>query len=150
VARLAATGTRVIGVDLHGTEVVADLGTPEGRADAVTGVTAAGGGRLSGLVTCAGLAGDPDATALLDETLQGRTTAVYELCSGSRVAGSGRSNGRSSARRAVGAPALSRSRMVPTKSVYASTEAKSRLPRRTKAWARVDLRMWWAFSATPF
>jgi len=60
VARLAATGTRVIGVDLHGTEVVADLGTPEGRADAVTGVTAAGGGRLSGLVTCAGLAGDPD------------------------------------------------------------------------------------------
>ncbi len=40
--------------------MVADLSSPEGRAVAVAGVTEASGGALSGLVTCAGLAGDPD------------------------------------------------------------------------------------------
>jgi len=55
--RLAAGGATVIGIDLGGTEVTADLGTPEGRADAVGRVTDIAGGSLDGLVTCAGLAG---------------------------------------------------------------------------------------------
>ena len=54
--RLTVAGHQVIGVDRHRAPVLADLGTPEGRADAVAGVTERCGGVLDGLVTCAGLA----------------------------------------------------------------------------------------------
>jgi NAD(P)-dependent dehydrogenase (short-subunit alcohol dehydrogenase family) len=54
-ARLEVAGERVIGVDVRDAEVVADLGTPDGRAAAVAGVRAASDGRLDGLVACAGL-----------------------------------------------------------------------------------------------
>jgi NAD(P)-dependent dehydrogenase (short-subunit alcohol dehydrogenase family) len=54
-ARLEAAGERVIGVDVRDAEVVADLGMPAGRATAVDEIRAAGGGRLDGLVACAGL-----------------------------------------------------------------------------------------------
>jgi NAD(P)-dependent dehydrogenase (short-subunit alcohol dehydrogenase family) len=57
--RLAAGGTGVIGVDLHDADVVADLGTPDGRRAAVEGVAALAGDGLDVLVTCAGLAGAP-------------------------------------------------------------------------------------------
>ncbi|MFN8035483.1 MAG: SDR family oxidoreductase [Acidimicrobiia bacterium] len=53
--RLEADGHRVIGVDLHDVEVVADLSTPAGRAAMVDGVTAACAGRLDGLVAAAGV-----------------------------------------------------------------------------------------------
>jgi NAD(P)-dependent dehydrogenase (short-subunit alcohol dehydrogenase family) len=56
-AVLEADGQRVIGVDLHDAEVIADLGTPGGRAGAVTGVTELCGGALDGLVTWAGIPG---------------------------------------------------------------------------------------------
>jgi NAD(P)-dependent dehydrogenase (short-subunit alcohol dehydrogenase family) len=46
-------------VDLHRTEVVADLETAEGRALAIDAITSLSGGRLAGLVTCAGHAGAP-------------------------------------------------------------------------------------------
>jgi len=55
--RLAGGGATVIGIDLGGTDVTADLGTPEGRADAVGRVADISGGTLDGVVTCAGLAG---------------------------------------------------------------------------------------------
>jgi NAD(P)-dependent dehydrogenase (short-subunit alcohol dehydrogenase family) len=45
-ARLVAGGSRVIGVDLHDSEVDCDLGTPEGRRTAIDRI-----------VTCAGLTG---------------------------------------------------------------------------------------------
>jgi NAD(P)-dependent dehydrogenase (short-subunit alcohol dehydrogenase family) len=48
-------GDRVVGVDLEGVEVSADLGTPEGRAAAVAAVLEQSGGVVDGLVTCAGL-----------------------------------------------------------------------------------------------
>ena len=54
-ALLREQGDRVIGVDLHDAEVCADLSTPSGRAAAIADVTALSGGRLDGLVTCAGL-----------------------------------------------------------------------------------------------
>lgn len=57
--RLAADGHRVIGVDLHDADVIADLGTPEGRLLAVTEVTRRADGSLQGVVTCAGQAGLP-------------------------------------------------------------------------------------------
>jgi NAD(P)-dependent dehydrogenase (short-subunit alcohol dehydrogenase family) len=59
-ARLEADGQRVIGVDLRDAEVVADLGTPEGRSAAIDAVEHEAGGTLDGLVTWAGLAGLTD------------------------------------------------------------------------------------------
>ena len=64
-ARLRADGHTVIGVDLKGAEVEADLGTPEGRATAIAEVTDRSGGVLQGLVPCAGVAGMPDRAASL-------------------------------------------------------------------------------------
>ena len=58
--RLVADGHRVIGVDRVDADVVADLSTADGRADAIAGVADACGGELAGLVTCAGLAGLPN------------------------------------------------------------------------------------------
>ena len=53
--RLEQDGDRVIGVDLRDTEVVADLATPAGRADALNRILQACDGRLDRLVLCAGL-----------------------------------------------------------------------------------------------
>jgi NAD(P)-dependent dehydrogenase (short-subunit alcohol dehydrogenase family) len=57
--RLADGGATVIGVDLHDADITADLGTPQGRRTAIEAVTGNCGGRLDGLVTCAGVAGAP-------------------------------------------------------------------------------------------
>lgn len=60
VARLVAAGDRVIGIDIRDADIVADLGTPEGRAAAIAGVEERSGGRIDGLVTWAGLPGLTD------------------------------------------------------------------------------------------
>lgn len=52
---LRSRGDEVIGVDLVEAEVVADLGTGEGRGRAVEEVLARSGGILDGVVACAGL-----------------------------------------------------------------------------------------------
>jgi NAD(P)-dependent dehydrogenase (short-subunit alcohol dehydrogenase family) len=54
-ALLERGGARVIGCDVRGAEVLADLSTPDGRAGAIAALRAAAGGRLDGLVLCAGL-----------------------------------------------------------------------------------------------
>ena len=59
-ARLRTDGHRVIGIDLRDADVVADLGTSEGRAAAVRQIGELSGGALDGLVTWAGLAGLTD------------------------------------------------------------------------------------------
>jgi 3alpha-hydroxysteroid 3-dehydrogenase len=53
--QLRADGHRVIGVDLHDADVIADLSTPSGRASAVEGVLEASSGRLDGLAALAGV-----------------------------------------------------------------------------------------------
>lgn len=53
--RLSAAGYEVIGVDLREAEVVADLGTPEGRRIAIHQVLSRCEGKLDGVVACAGL-----------------------------------------------------------------------------------------------
>jgi NAD(P)-dependent dehydrogenase (short-subunit alcohol dehydrogenase family) len=58
--RLEADDQRVIGVDVRDAEVIADLGTAEGRAAAIAGVTEAAGASIDGLVTWAGLPGLTD------------------------------------------------------------------------------------------
>ncbi len=54
--RLEDHGARVVGVDLHDAEVLADLGTIDGRALAVAGVAAATDGVLDAVISCAGIA----------------------------------------------------------------------------------------------
>ena len=54
-AVLEAEGHRVIGVDLHDADVVADLSTEAGRTAAIEGVLAACGGTLDGIAPCAGV-----------------------------------------------------------------------------------------------
>lgn len=54
--RLTGAGHGVIGIDQHDAEVVADLGTPEGRNHAIQSSLDASGGKLEGVVSCAGLA----------------------------------------------------------------------------------------------
>lgn len=54
---LTAAGHIVFGIDVREADVIADLGTPDGRASAIDGVLAACDGALDGLVTCAGIAG---------------------------------------------------------------------------------------------
>lgn len=56
-SHLESDGQRVIGVDLRDADVVADLGTSDGRRAAIDAVTARAGGAIDGLVTWAGLAG---------------------------------------------------------------------------------------------
>lgn len=53
--RLETAGDRVIGVDLRGAEIEADLGNESGRRRAVEAVLAACDPRLDGLVVCAGI-----------------------------------------------------------------------------------------------
>ena len=53
---LRERGNRVIGVDIHDAEVVADLSTAEGRTDLVTQVTELSGGSIDAIIANAGLA----------------------------------------------------------------------------------------------
>lgn len=52
---LRAAGHQVIGIDVRNAELIADLSTAAGRAQAVAGVLERCGGVLDGLVLCAGL-----------------------------------------------------------------------------------------------
>lgn len=53
---LLSRGDHVIGVDVHDADVVADLGSAEGRAAMVTAVERLAGGHLDTVVAVAGLA----------------------------------------------------------------------------------------------
>ncbi|GAA4139452.1 SDR family oxidoreductase [Actinomadura keratinilytica] len=65
-AALTAAGHTVIGVDLRDADVIADLGTADGRATAVEGVLAACGGVLDGVAAVAGVGPNaPDAAAVV-------------------------------------------------------------------------------------
>ena len=59
-ARLRRDGHTVIGVDIQESDIVADLASPEGRKVAIDQILEKSGGRLEGLVPCAGLMGLPD------------------------------------------------------------------------------------------
>lgn len=54
-ARLSAAGHRVLGIDIHTAEILADLASADGRAQAIAAVLEASRGALDGLVLCAGV-----------------------------------------------------------------------------------------------
>lgn len=56
-ALLEEQGARVIGVDLHGAEIEADLSTEQGRTQMIEAVQQAAANSLDGLVACAGMSG---------------------------------------------------------------------------------------------
>ncbi len=98
-AALEARGDRVVGVDLRGAEIEADLSKPEGRAAAVDGIREHTRDGLDQLVICAGVGSHLEDLALiasvnyfgaievldpLREDLAGRTNAAALLvCSNS-------------------------------------------------------------------
>jgi NAD(P)-dependent dehydrogenase (short-subunit alcohol dehydrogenase family) len=67
VARLEADGHDVVTVDLHDADVVADLSTPGGRADAASRVLARVEGALHGAVLAAGVGPLPGREKLIAE-----------------------------------------------------------------------------------
>ena len=54
-AALQAAGHRILGVDIRNAEIVADLSTTDGRAQAVAALLDRSAGVLDGLVLCAGI-----------------------------------------------------------------------------------------------
>ncbi|WP_061960573.1 SDR family oxidoreductase [Demequina flava] len=52
---LRAQGATVVGVDLHDTDVIADLSTTEGRAEAAATATKKAGGTVDAVIACAGI-----------------------------------------------------------------------------------------------
>ena len=64
--RLEADGVRVIGVDLAGSDVDADLSTPAGRSAMVEAVRAASGGAIDGIVANAGSAAPASGTVRIN------------------------------------------------------------------------------------
>ena len=65
VVRLRSDGQRVIGIDRHDAEIVADLSTGAGRSVAVEEVRRLAGDSIDGLVTWAGVAGLSDVAGSL-------------------------------------------------------------------------------------
>lgn len=63
--QLEAAGDRVIGVDLRGADIDADLSTPAGRSSAIEAVLRESGGELDRVVACAGLGPTVDDLALI-------------------------------------------------------------------------------------
>ncbi|QAY60033.1 SDR family oxidoreductase [Microbacterium protaetiae] len=61
-ALLRDRGERVIGIDLHGADVEADLSTPEGRVDAAAAATELAGGTIDAIIACAGISAPIPAT----------------------------------------------------------------------------------------
>lgn len=66
-ARLLGSGHTVIGVDIKGADIIADLSTPAGRRGAAADVLAACSGRLDGAVLAAGLGPTKGAERVITE-----------------------------------------------------------------------------------
>jgi NAD(P)-dependent dehydrogenase (short-subunit alcohol dehydrogenase family) len=87
-ARLRDTGNRVVTVDLRDCDVNADLGTVEGRAEALTAALALLDGPLAGLVPCAGLGPQVPDHALIASVNFFGAVAFLDGCLDALAAGS--------------------------------------------------------------
>lgn len=77
--RLSGEGHRVIGVDRNETDVVADLGSAEGRLAAVEKIRAACDGTLDGVVSAAGLGPYDEAKAVARVNFFGAVAMLDDL-----------------------------------------------------------------------
>ncbi|MEU6740864.1 SDR family oxidoreductase [Streptosporangium sandarakinum] len=90
-AVLAAAGHTVIGVDLHDAEVVADLGTAEGREKAAEEILSRCGGTLDGVAAVAGVGPNlPDAAAVVSIDYFGPVRLLERLRPALTRSGAGR------------------------------------------------------------
>lgn len=80
-ALLESRGERVIGIDLQGSDIDADLATPEGRRTAVAAVAELAPDGVQGVVPCAGIAGltGVDAAQLVSVNFFGAVELVEGL-----------------------------------------------------------------------
>ncbi len=86
-ARLRERGDHVVTVDLRDADVEADLGTPEGRADALPAALALVDGPLAGLVPCAGLGPQVPDHALIASVNYFGAVAFLDGCADALAAG---------------------------------------------------------------
>jgi NAD(P)-dependent dehydrogenase (short-subunit alcohol dehydrogenase family) len=86
-AQLEADGHRIIGVDLRDAEVIADLGTPEGRGAAVAGVLEQCDGVLDGYAGFAGVPAVVEPPALLVNVSYFGSVAMLEGLRGALARG---------------------------------------------------------------
>ncbi|WP_431035772.1 SDR family oxidoreductase [Streptomyces sp. P6-2-1] len=90
-ARLRAAGHQVIGVDLRDADVVADLGTAEGRAHAVREIIRLADGRLDGVAAVAGVGPQlRDAGAVVSINYHGPVALLGGLRPALAASGAGR------------------------------------------------------------
>ncbi|MEV5572780.1 SDR family oxidoreductase [Spirillospora sp. NPDC052269] len=90
-ALLERAGHTVIGVDLRDASVIADLGTPGGRAHAVEEVLSLSGGRLDGVAAIAGVGPSvPDAAAVMSINYFGPVVLLDGLRGALAASGAGR------------------------------------------------------------
>jgi NAD(P)-dependent dehydrogenase (short-subunit alcohol dehydrogenase family) len=90
-ARLRAEGHRVIGVDLRDADVIADLGTAEGRDHAVERILSLSGGVLEGVAAVAGVGPSMrDAAAVVSINFFGPVALLHGLRPALERSGAGR------------------------------------------------------------
>ncbi|SEG94006.1 NAD(P)-dependent dehydrogenase, short-chain alcohol dehydrogenase family [Thermomonospora echinospora] len=90
-ARLAAEGHTVIGVDLRDAQVIADLGTLEGRAAAAEEILGLSGGTLDGVAAIAGVGPNlPSAAAVMSINYFGTVALLEALRPALAASGAGR------------------------------------------------------------
>lgn len=77
-SQLQQRGDRVIAIDLHRADIIADLATPEGRQHAVEAVRQAAPEGLDGLIPCAGLGPSVKSPSLIAKVNYFGATAVVE------------------------------------------------------------------------
>lgn len=77
--QLREAGHTVIGIDRHEADVIADLSSPEGRANAAEQVIALAQGKLDGLVCCAGLGVTAPSSSLVVSVNYFGSTELIEL-----------------------------------------------------------------------
>lgn len=75
---LSEAGHRVIGVDLHYVDIVADLATPEGRSAMAESVASLAADGIDSVIACAGVAGGVNPSRLLAVNYFG-AVATFEL-----------------------------------------------------------------------